>query len=494
MTSRQQTHSASRRFGLFASRVWRLASLVTSSPRQTLVLTALLVLLVSAFSLGGSSRGDAAFLTILRPVSVLCLGVACLGLERRHLVANGTIVGIAVAAIALPALQLVPLPPQVWQSLPGRDLVAQIDVAAGLGSIWRPLTFTPPETLNALLSGLVPLGVILLAIQLPRTMRVGLLVLPLAFGAIGAFLGLAQMLGDPYGPLYFYEFTNNGSPVGWFANRNHQAVALACMLPLSFAATCLKPLVRPWQASATSPRLRVHMAVAAACLVVPLVMITGSRAGLIAAGLALASLALVMPAAARDSGRRGVFGRVWLLLLGLPIGLGAVSIWLGRDLALDRLVSLTPADDLRFQIVPTLGDMFERYWMLGTGFGSFERIYKVHEPADLLTPTYANHAHNDWLELTISGGLPGLILLSLALAGLAGRAVWVFGPQGADDWQPLRVAALACVLLLALASFSDYPLRTPHLAAFFALNVVWLFLPTAGEAEDDSVNLTGGRV
>ena len=35
--------------------------------------------------------------------------------------------------------------------------------------------------------------------------------------------------------LWFYRITNNGFPVGLFANRNHAAVFLAALLPLATA-------------------------------------------------------------------------------------------------------------------------------------------------------------------------------------------------------------------------------------------------------------------
>ena len=42
----------------------------------------------------------------------------------------------------------------------------------------------------------------------------------------------------------------------------------------------------------------------------------------------------------------------------------------------------------------------------------------------------------------------------------------------------LRAAGLAVLLILALASLSDYPARTPALACLLALASVWAALPT----------------
>lgn len=442
--------------------------------REALVRGVLLVLVAAAFVLGGSARADVASLAILRPLGLLCLALALGTLSRTH--ARGFVVPLAIAgaAVLLPALQLVPLPPSIWQRLPDRDLVAEIDRAAGLGTPWRPLTLTPPETLNALLAGVIPLAVMLLAIQLRPEQRADLVTVVLALGAGSAVLGLLQLLGDPQGPFYLYTITNNGAAVGLFANRNHQAVALACLLPLAFAAANLTPLTRMCLASI--PSWRMPAAIAAAGLLVPLILVTGSRAGLIALAIALVSLPFLVPSGIHGGAR--MTSPAWLWLAGLTItGIAITAVWLGRDEALDRLAASTPTDETRVQILPTLQDMIMQHWLWGTGLGSFERAYQVHEPATLLMQVYMNHAHNDWLELAITGGVAALAILFAALVAIARRGMHVLTWKDADPWQPLRRAALVIIVILGFASLSDYPLRTPSLAVLCALCVVWLFLP-----------------
>src|SRR3546814_9365868 len=71
---------------------------------------------------------------------------------------------------------------------------------------------------------------------------------------------------------------------------------------------------------------------------------------------------------------------------------------------------------MRVQTWPTVSDMIQTYWMLGSGFGSFPGVYKIYEPDALLRPSYLNHAHNDWAELLITGGVPfALIILAAPL-------------------------------------------------------------------------------
>src|SRR5206468_5752244 len=43
---------------------------------------------------------------------------------------------------------------------------------------------------------------------------------------------------------------------------------------------------------------------------------------------------------------------------------------------------------------------------LGSGLGSFVRVYRLYESPDQVMPEYVIHAHNDYAELTLELGLP----------------------------------------------------------------------------------------
>ncbi|MFI2901517.1 O-antigen ligase family protein, partial [Klebsiella aerogenes] len=71
--------------------------------------------------------------------------------------------------------------------------------------------------------------------------------------------------------------------------------------------------------------------------------------------------------------------------------------------------------DVRVHALPSVLAMIRIYFPAGSGFGGFDTIFRVHEPYALLKPTYFNHAHNDWLEILLDGGLPAALLLVVAL-------------------------------------------------------------------------------
>lgn len=427
-------------------------------------------LLVAAFFLGGSSRDDQAGLIVLRPLSVLVFGFALWGfsaeLARRHWI----VLTLASVAIILPVLQLVPLPPSIWRMLPGRALIAKIDDVAGLGAVWRPLSLTPSATWNAVYSLFAPLAVLLLGLRIRDHERFMLVPVLLVIGAASAFLGIIQMLGPDNGPLYFYTQTQGDSAVGFFANRNHEAAFLACLFPaIGLLATH----------ESESPRFRARaLACCAAGLVlVPLVLITGSRAGFVAGAIGvLLAIALVSMRLGfrRSDSRRGLVPVLGGLIV-IVLVLGTLSVVLGRGEAFTRLAEWNPERDDRLEAWETVTKMTLDYFPAGIGFGSFPDAYNIYEPDNLLTSSYLNHAHNDWIELVLTGGLPGLLFLVAIALALVWRVIGM-GRAARDPAPAAGVAwlGLAIFAILGFASTTDYPLRVPAMMCIAMLAVLWL--------------------
>lgn len=441
-------------------------------------------LIVCCFLFGGSARPEVVTLPFLRAAAALLLGAGLLSLRLEQVRSHWPLFGLMAACIALPLAQLIPLPPGAANALPGHGIVAAIDAQANLGALWRPLTVTPEATRNALWSLLIPCAALVLAVQIPEERYKSIARLVLGMGLIAGVLGLLQILGDSNGPLYFYDTTNNGSAVGLFANRNHQAVFLACLLPLMFAAFDLRDSgggeANPTRQHRLLARnVKQAIAASAALFLMLLIIVTGSRAGLAIGVLGFACTPFVVSGRSRSSdGASRRQARLALMLSCAVIGIVvALAVWMHRAVALDRLLSSDAAEEMRLRILPTVKTITQSFWPWGSGLGSFEKIYQVNEPADLLTSAYMNHAHNDWLELAMTGGLPALVLVLLAVVFWLAHAGKQAFSRGADRLSPLRKAGLIIVLLLALASFTDYPLRTPALSCLLALAAVWAALP-----------------
>jgi O-antigen ligase len=432
--------------------------------------------LVILFLTGGASRIDAQSLIILRPLSVVMCAAALLTIRREHFAERKWLwAGFASMAL-LCLLHLIPLPPVLWQSLPGREIVMEVDRVAGLGDVWRPLTLTPMTGWHALAALIIPLTVLMLGAQLTKDDLYRLLPVILALGVLSGLIGVLQILGDPRGSLYFYRITNNGAAVGLFANRNHAAVLLACLFPM-LAVYASSVGDRDDKAKG-----RQLTAIAVGIVLVPLILVTGSRAGLIVTVPALLAAALLFNPTTSSGGQKKQKGfalkQSHILAATAVISLALLTIYFARAEAFDRLFEQSAVEDARRDFWEIGLKMAWDFFPLGSGTGSFVETYQIYEPNSYLTANYVNHMHNDWLEMWLTLGLPGALLIVMATGLFAVRAFGLWQRKDANR-RAVRYARVASVIIviMALASFGDYPLRTPTMLALFAVCALWFTSP-----------------
>jgi O-antigen ligase len=428
--------------------------------------------LILVFFTGGGSRHDVQSLIILRPAAALMCGIALLTLTSEQMRAYRVVFSIAAATFCLVLLHLIPLPPALWHYIPGREILIEVDRISGIGDQWRPIAMIPSLAWNAFFALFVPLAVLLHGVQLTLEERFRLLPVLLGLGLLSGFWGLMQVVGAADGPLYLYEQTTNGAAVGLFSNRNHQAALLSCLFP-AFAIFASFGAPRQEQVKAKS-----WLAVACCVFVVPLILVTGSRAGIVTGiiGLACAFLLYRTPQSAVTARRAPprFDPRIALISLGV-LALVALTVIMSRAEALRRLSVADQAEDLRWQMWGPIADMALKYFPFGSGIGSFVQVYQIDEPATLLSPNYVNHAHNDWLEIWLTAGVPGALLLTIAVVAFvrASNASFTALPKESRTAAHARLGA-AIIFIFALASVVDYPLRTPSIACICVIAVLWL--------------------
>ena len=445
----------------------------SNSGARSLSFVWLAIFAASVALLGGSSRADPAQLIILRPLAVLFL-IPALYLLRWDDMREIRFPVLLLGAFCLwMALQLVPLPPAIWQALPGREPIAAIDTLLGMDGQWRALSLAPARGWNSLASLSIPAAALLLALMARAGMRT-LLLLIAAIGVFDALLGLVQMLDGASSALYFYRYSNRGSPIGVFANENHSAVFSACVLLV---------IARLWfdtRKRGGGGPLRVLFP-AAFVLVLLAGIVSGSRAGFVATFIALLGTVLMTFSVYRqglNSKRRPSpnGGRdtpsYWILIFigGVALALPGLFFAFENIPALSDILAKDAFQDLRWKLWPTLQIMVVTYWPVGSGIGSFEQVYHIFEPDNLLRSSYLNQAHNDWVQFIIEGGLPAAAIL-LGLIFCLVRGLWVLGRSGSNV-TARRIFWLAIFSIIAFASAFDYPLRTPVLQVVG----IWLLL------------------
>jgi hypothetical protein len=225
--------------------------------------------IVLCFLGGGASRGDVLSLVYLRPAAVLTIAALLLiPVERDWRTYRSLSLMLAAFAVLI-AAQLVPLPPALWQALPGRAPFESAATAAGLPQPWRPLSLTPERTLQSLLTLLFPLAALVGMATIGRDQGRRLLLFLIAATLLSAVLGILQLTAGESSPFHFYAITHRGSAVGVFANRNHQAALLALCIPMLRVWTLLPSRDSQYR------RTRQSLAIAFCLFLVAMIMVTG---------------------------------------------------------------------------------------------------------------------------------------------------------------------------------------------------------------------------
>ncbi len=408
-----------------------------------------------AFGGGGSVYGLANLAVQFTALAVLALRG---GSAKRFWRESPVFLRIAIAlALLLPLAQIIPLPETVWRALPGHDLVARSLEAAGTGG-WMTWSTDPLRTALALTALVTPIAVVMAGWTLPRHHLLTLGWLVVALGLVTTLMGLGQL--NPAGDNFaIYPAREPGAfLIGTFANRNSTALFLGFCLTLA----CLLPAPRPHPAV---PWVRLALA----SLLLVAIVLTKSRTGLALAVIPLGLAGLRAGSwllQSRSAGAGGRRGRQPILLALGAVALGATVIG-GLVIAAPGRIEATlerfeAKDDPRRFIWEDAIFAAERYWPAGAGMGTFDGVFQIDESLENLTLRTAGRAHNDYIELAIEAGLPGLTLAVFWMAACAVMA-----------WQSRRSqlawagwAGGAFLLSIALQSITDYPLRNQTILAF----------------------------
>lgn len=423
------------------------------------------IAVAAMFVVGG---GSALFPTMRMQgqlIGVLLLAVALWCSDAGHDTPRSTAPLWMLGALALLfVLHLVPLPPALWERLPGRSVVAQGDRLLFGAAPWRALSIDPDATVQSALM-LVPAIALFVAAWRGSERRLRAIITGmLAAGGISLLMALVQVALRGAAMTYIYPTLHVGLPTGIFANRNHQGAMFVMASPFIAALAC--------QHGRPGGRGLVPVAAGLTLCVVG-TLITGSRtaAALLPIGLAGAILILMPPVPPR---RLIAIGAA---LVVLTLGAIMLIVVLGGD-ALGALGSRAgPLDDTRFRFWPAVMKAGVATLPVGTGIGTFRHAYDLYEPAALIAPLYVAHAHNDYLEILLESGVPGLLLAAafVVWALRAGASAWTLSVGGglsnratSEKMRPLARAATIAIVVALLHSVADYPLRTTTLSAMFA--------------------------
>jgi O-antigen ligase len=430
------------------------------------------VVIAAALFFGGGTRQALISDALVQLLSLALVAILVVRFLQQGTCASPRLIAVALLAVAcVGVFQLLPLPPVLWTKLPGRETVVQGFLTAGIDLPWLPVSLRPDATWRSLLALVPAIAVFAAVLQLGAGTRRLLTLLFVAFGLVSVLLGLAQLMEGPGSSLRFFPVTNVENSVGFFANRNHYAALLYCLIPF----------VSVWIAEFLADSSPGRIFGLATFLGTYVVLLLGLGMALSRAGVVLALVATVMSLLLFRRLESDVAKRSFTLMgAALLIG-GALIV----QFAIVGLVARFGTDtlaDARLEIARNTWAASQAFVPVGSGLGTFDPVYRMFEPAAELGPTFVYHAHDDWLELWLELGAVGILAVLLFLAWAVPAAVKAWRqPAGGRDTldRLLPPAGSIVVLLLLLHSFVDYPLRTTALMTTFAFACALMVAPAS---------------
>ena len=426
--------------------------------RATMRQSAIPLYLFLCLLLGGSTQGVWNSL-LLQLLAIAIIAWALIEVPAEPVSVRGRqLFAILIATFALGFVHLLPLAPAIWQALPGRDFVVEGYELLGVPLPWLPISLAPYATIATLLT-LLPPAAVLLGILRLRAFRSAWLILALAAGTIiSVCLGVLQVsAGSADSGWYLYPFTNQGVATGFFANANHFAILLVVLIPFLAAGVAT--------ARAKQRQTQRAMAVTAAAAAAALILVVG-----IAINGSLAAIGLGVPTLVASSllliRRRSRLTKFLLPAAGLLLAAATVVLFATSRTGLlseQAEGSVTSRAEMASTSLRSASD----FAPFGSGIGTFAQVYRLEEDAGTVRRTFVNHAHNDYLEIAVEAGLPGLLLLAGFLVWWVAAAVACWRSEAGSM---ARAGTIATAVILA-HSLVDYPLRVSAIAAVFAMGL-----------------------
>lgn len=413
-------------------------------------------------------------LQLLSIATIVCCMASSQGLRRSH--PDRLMLALLFGTASLAAIQLVPLPPTIWTSLAGRSPLSIDMQRIGVAIGWHALSLSPLASERSLLALLPAIAIYLAARNAKSAGRVRLLQLVMALGLFSALLGIAQVSAGPDSDLRLYRPSNLSDAVGFFANRNHFGSMLAMLLPFSFGWMIHE--FRRKREAGPAWMIRVLLACCMSFLLVIGILLSHSRAGLVLTALAgVGGLALLWRSGARVRS---------VLAVGVcGVLAGAMVLQIAGNDVVSRMVALDLGADTRWPVQATTIAAAHRFGVFGSGLGTFVNAYQSVAPdfqAD--QEGYVNHANNDYLELWLETGWPGVALVVLFFVWYARVAIplWLASLPPTTGLMMARAASLSVLFALTHAAL-EYQLRKPGIMVLFALCCALLSAQVAGLSE-----------
>lgn len=258
---------------------------------------------------------------------------------------------------------------------------------------------------------------------------------------------------------------------GAFVNPNHFALlAVVALLALQAWIWWGLRQVREHDRRRDAPQLLV-LPIALWGLILAALLLSGSRSGMLGFALGGIVQALVLSTASGRRLRGRAMVRALAVLVLALLLVAAVALVLEWRVATERWRSTTWADvslGARLAAWETTASLWSAAPLVGVGFGAFLDAFPQAADERFAGVSW-EHAHNDWLELAVCGGLIGVALAGCALVLLARRALRVLSRGRRSEDRAAGLFACGVLVAAGVQEFFEFALLAPGNALSLAL-------------------------
>jgi O-antigen ligase len=199
--------------------------------------------------------------------------------------------------------------------------------------------------------------------------------------------------------------------------------------------------------------------------------LTRSRGG-VAAALAATILCVILATASRGQKERE---QRWIMPLTVgAIGLGITFVMMATGAsALARFHGSVPeiGGDFRVRIWRLSLDAWREFPIFGSGLGAFREAFRRIQPADF--KGMLEYAHNDFLQLLVSGGIIGGLLGVITVGSVLLLLLRAWRAQRHREERALALGALGALAALIIHGVVEFNLAVPAISATLAMVAGW---------------------
>lgn len=372
-------------------------------------------------------------------------------------------------------LQIIPLPAFFVALISPASYELQQSAAFARGTdAWMTISVHPRATIESFFRYAAYAAFYILAIQLlsRKDLLKKTVFIIIIFGALLAFSSILQLYLTEDMALWIRHVPINSMIIGPYICHNHYAGLMEMIFPVALALFFFyRPrlgegsLVKDFIEIFGRQKGNIHILIGAGALLIAVsIFLSLSRGGIVSTCLAFFFFIFMLSRRRISRGANNLTA-VIIVLICLSVS------WFGWDMIFERFSVLRNEQGLvvnaRFDYWKDSLSAIRDYPVTGAGFGTFADIYRPYQ--SIGDNHFVDHAHNDYLEFGVEGGIVGFVLFFGFVAAVFSKIFKGYARRKDPYAVFISIGSVTGIIAILFHSLSDFNLQ-------IGANGLWFFL------------------